>query len=34
VYLATFCDRELPVAALATLMEPRKRTFAYYSPFS
>lgn len=31
VYLPTFCARERPAAALATLMEPRKRTFAYYT---
>ncbi|WOH64758.1 GNAT family N-acetyltransferase [Bradyrhizobium sp. BWA-3-5] len=30
VYLPTFWHGERPVAALATLMEPRKRTFSFY----
>ena len=30
VYLPTFWQGDRPVAALATLMEPRKRTFSFY----
>ena len=30
VYLPTFWDGDRPVAALATLVEPRKRTFSFY----
>ena len=30
VYLPTFWHGDRPVAALATLMEPRKRTFSFY----
>ena len=30
VFLPTFWHGEQPVAALATLMDPRKRTFSFY----